>query len=246
MGTSLPHFPMRSQAPWPRLPSRSCHHPLSSASISELVEPPGVSSPSTGDLAISLRSRYLRHLFCLCVAILWAESHSRIRSACRNIVFERLKSDGLNPVHDGASHRKRLVLSDLQQMEGINVPRALCLMISLLWVSSINAATLPRDVLEAPRPIIKGPTYRYFLRDGHDSALCGHMLRVFNTKFAHLWDAEPIWAAEGDPVYSAQSVYAFPMLPHVKHDSESTFLLRYSKVPTSEEFRQFHGKKAGQ
>lgn len=114
--------------------------------------------------------------------------------------------------------------------------RTINFLIFLLGVSLVSAATLPRDVLEAPRPIIKGPTYRYILKDSHNPALCAHMLHVFNTKFAHLWDAPPIWASEGDPVYSARSVYAFPMLPHLKHDSESTFLLRYSKVPTSKEF----------
>ena len=121
-------------------------------------------------------------------------------------------------------------------MEGINVSCVLKLLISLLGVSLVNAATLPRDVLEAPRPNIKGPTYRYILKDSRNPVLCGHMVHVFNTKFTHLWDAPPIWADEGDPVYSAHSVYAFPMLPHLKHSSESTFIMRYSKVPMSADF----------
>lgn len=114
--------------------------------------------------------------------------------------------------------------------------RVLNSLIALIAVSLANAATLPRDELEAPRPNIKGPTYRYTLKENRNPVLCGHMLHVFNTKFAHMWDAPPIWASEGDPVYSAHSVYAFPMLPHLKHSSESTFIMRYSKVPTSKEF----------
>lgn len=121
-------------------------------------------------------------------------------------------------------------------MEVFNVSRALHVLLSLLGVSLVNAATLSRDVLEAPRPIIKGPTYRYILKDSRNTALCGHMLHVFNTKFTHLWDFPPIFAHAGDPVYSAHSVYAFRMLPHSRHSSESTFIMRYSKVPTSAEF----------
>ena len=66
------------------------------------------------------------------------------------------------------------------------------------------------------------------------------MLRVFNDKFAHPWDAPPLPWSKTFQWYSADSKYGFPLLPDVKHSTEATFEMRFSAWPTSSEFSAIH------
>src|SRR5579872_3778228 len=68
--------------------------------------------------------------------------------------------------------------------------------------------------------IIHGPTFRYVLKEDENPSVCKHMLRVFSDRFAHPWDAPPLPWSKDQHWYSADSKYAFPLLPGIKHSTE--------------------------
>lgn len=114
---------------------------------------------------------------------------------------------------------------------------------SLLSMTVGSAATLPTVASDASKIVVRGPTYRYSLKEGQHTGVCTHMLRVFNDRFTHLWDAPPMPWSKNDRTYSAASKYSFPLLPGVKRSTRSTFEMRFSAQPTSPEFSAIHWKE---
>jgi hypothetical protein len=114
---------------------------------------------------------------------------------------------------------------------------------SLLAVVIASAAPLPRVVSVAPQTTLRGQTYRYILKENRNPEVCGHMLRVFNDKFTHLWDAPPMPWSKKNQDYAADSKYAFELLPGVEHSTAATFEMRFSAQPTSPEFSAIHWKE---
>lgn len=113
----------------------------------------------------------------------------------------------------------------------------------LLITSVASAATPDRTTSGGPNIIVRGPSYHYVLAAGRTRRVCEHMLHVFNDKFTHLWDAPPLPWLESDYDFSANSKYAFPLLPGVKHSTKATFEMRFSAQPTSPEFSAIHWKE---
>ena len=99
----------------------------------------------------------------------------------------------------------------------------------LLWLAVICAG------LSFETASAISPTYTYEPSVDKRSDVCRYMQDVFNRDFTHLWDADPLMPKD-DQHYSAASRYAFPTLPGVDHEDRATFVMRYSKVPTSSEF----------
>lgn len=110
--------------------------------------------------------------------------------------------------------------------------------ISILIAVAIGkiACTHAMGVSDAMSVDAYNPTYRYTLKKSHDPVVCKHMLQVFNGKFAQLWDTPPLLPVKNDASYSTGSKYAFPTLPGVTQNADTTFKLRYSAQPTSPEF----------
>lgn len=117
--------------------------------------------------------------------------------------------------------------------------------VALLLISgNVVVATAQTGVPASPAEfVIHGPTFRYILKEDRNPAVCTHILRLFNDKFAHLWDAPPMPWSKTDQWYSADSKYGFPLLPGVKHSTEATFEMRFSAWPTSPEFSAIHWKE---
>lgn len=113
----------------------------------------------------------------------------------------------------------------------------------LLTVSVARAASLSRVASRAANTRMTGPTYRYLLDKNQSPGVCGHMLHVFNDKFTRPWDAPPMPWSKSDHDYSANSKYAFPLLPGVKHSTKATFEMRFSAQPVSPEFSAIHWKE---
>jgi hypothetical protein len=106
------------------------------------------------------------------------------------------------------------------------------------------AAAQPAHTPLRPRDmIIPGPTFHYTLKEDHSPLVCKHMLRVFNAKFVHPWDAPELVSRFNDPPYSAAGRYTFPRLPGVQHSISATFKMRFSAWPTSPEFTAIHWKE---
>lgn len=115
----------------------------------------------------------------------------------------------------------------------------MCLAMLLLAVTVANAVPASHAASGASNSdrIVRGPTYRYILREDHGGPVCGHMLRVFNVKFTRLWDSHPLPSSKsGGRDYSAPSKYAFSLLPGAVHNTKATFVMRFSAQPTSSEF----------
>lgn len=117
--------------------------------------------------------------------------------------------------------------------------------LALLLISgrSVVAAAEAGTELSPTELIIHGPTFSYFLKGDRSPSVCKHMLRVFNDKFAHPWDAPPMPWSKTYHWYSADSKYGFPLLPGVKHSTEATYEMRFSAWPTSPEFSAIHWKE---
>lgn len=111
---------------------------------------------------------------------------------------------------------------------------------------SVNASATAPQTKAASSPagfIVHGPIFRYTLIKDRNPVMCKHMLRVFNDKFNHPWDAPLLTSYTNDPNYSATSKYAFPLLPGVKHSTKATFEMRFSAWPTTPEFSAIHWKE---
>lgn len=113
----------------------------------------------------------------------------------------------------------------------------------LLCAAGVAAGSISRSASGAHDLIIRGPTYRYGLKASRNSAVCQNMLRVFNADFAHLWNAPSLPWSKNDAAYSADSKYAFPLLPGIDHSTGATFEMRFSAQPTSPEFSSIHWKE---
>jgi hypothetical protein len=113
----------------------------------------------------------------------------------------------------------------------------------LLTVKMAAAAPAAHQLSGATGAVIKGPIFRYTIKEGRKSSVCKHMVRVFNDKFSHLWDAPPLPWLKSDHDYSAHSEYAFPRLPGVEHSTKATFEMRFSAWSTSPEFSAIHWKE---
>lgn len=113
----------------------------------------------------------------------------------------------------------------------------------LLLVSAACAAPSAHGASGTPNVFQTGPTYHYILKQDKNPAVCKHMLRAFNDRFTHLWDAPLMPWSKSDQSYSSSSKYAFPLLPGVKHSTEATYEMRFSAQPTSPEFSAIHWKE---
>lgn len=122
--------------------------------------------------------------------------------------------------------------------------RALVALTMLLLCVNASATTPRTHAASSPTGfIVHGPIYRYTLIRDRNPAVCKHMLRVFNDKFTHPWDAPMLTSYTNDSNYSATSKYAFPLLPGVKHSSKATEEMAFSAWPTSPEFSAIHWKE---
>lgn len=114
------------------------------------------------------------------------------------------------------------------------------LLLFTIWILTASiaaAAPIARSASGGSKIIVRGPTYRYVLKENRSATVCEHMLHVFNDKFTHPWDAPPMpWSKETDRNYSADSKYAFPRLPGVEHSTKATYEMRFSAQPTAPEF----------
>jgi hypothetical protein len=114
------------------------------------------------------------------------------------------------------------------------VPKSLVMLLLILGAISVvplaHSGTGPADI------VFKGPIFQYTLRKDHDPAVCKHMLQVFNDNFSHPWDAPELT----DSAYSADSKYAFPVLPGVLHSARTTFEMAFTAQPASTEFSAIH------
>jgi hypothetical protein len=117
--------------------------------------------------------------------------------------------------------------------------------LTMLLLSVNASATAPqtRAASSLAGFIVHGPIFRYALIKDQNPAVCKHMLRVFNGKFTHPWDAPMLTSYTNDPSYSATSKYAFPLLPSVTRSIRATFEMRFSAWPTSPEFSAIHWKE---
>lgn len=106
-----------------------------------------------------------------------------------------------------------------------------------------NAASSPPAASHAADVIITGPTYQYTLKEDRNPSVCRHMLQVFSAKFSHFWDEPALLPATKDRDFSANSKYAFPLLPGVKPSTDSIYEMRFSAQPTSPEFSAIHWKE---
>lgn len=77
-------------------------------------------------------------------------------------------------------------------------------------------------------------SFTYKLEMSRNDKVCRHMQKVYNKNFRQPWKTKPL-DLEGK-AYGENSKYAFPLLPGVEHSEYFTFLMRYSKLPTSPEF----------
>lgn len=117
--------------------------------------------------------------------------------------------------------------------------RIACLLtISVTAVASQSPADLNPDDTGVP-----GPTYKYSLVEGQSLPVCKHMLGVFNSKFANLWNPPDLISPTGTPNYSANSKLVFPLLPGVKHSAEASFQMRLSAWPASPVFAAIHWRE---
>lgn len=122
--------------------------------------------------------------------------------------------------------------------------RAMLVLVALLLSVSIgNATALSDAVSDVSKVVVRGPVYRYSIKEGAHVGVCTHMLRVFNNNFTHLWNAPPMPWSKTDLTYSANSKYAFPLLPGVRHSTRATFEMRFSAQPTSPDFSAIHWKE---
>lgn len=74
--------------------------------------------------------------------------------------------------------------------------------------------------------------YQYVLNEGAGVGVCSHMQQVYNKAFAYPWK-HPYLAEDS---YGPESTYAFPKRAGLAHSSEMTYAMRYSRLPTSQEF----------
>ena len=107
-----------------------------------------------------------------------------------------------------------------------------------LLIASIVTTALPaRSASGGSNITVKGPAYRYVLKEDRNPTVCKHMLVVFNRRFSDPWAAPPRpWSKDTERNYSAGSRYAFPRLPGVEHSTMATYEMRFSAQPTSPEF----------
>lgn len=77
-------------------------------------------------------------------------------------------------------------------------------------------------------------SFTYKLEMSRNDKVCRHMQKVYNKNFRQPWKTEPLDFEK--KTYGENSEYAFPRLPGVEHNDRFTFLMRYSKLPTSPEF----------
>jgi len=74
--------------------------------------------------------------------------------------------------------------------------------------------------------------YRYVLEKSTNDKVCRHMQGVYNRHFSYPWKRPAL----SEPVYGANSPYAFAKRPGVSHDYRMTFDMSYSRLPSSPEF----------
>jgi hypothetical protein len=79
------------------------------------------------------------------------------------------------------------------------------------------------------------PEYSFTLVEDNQPDLCGHMKIVFDQHFKHMW-SDPELTKPFDAIFSANSDFAFSLLPSTPHDWRMTMAMRYSKVPLGPEF----------
>lgn len=113
------------------------------------------------------------------------------------------------------------------------------LTMSVLATDAVAKAP-PSDTAPGASMIIKGPVFHYSLKENKNPSVCKHMLKVFNDRFTHLWDAPRVENLANSPEYSANGRYAFPLLPGVKYSAQATYHMRFSAQPTSPEFSAIH------
>ena len=95
-----------------------------------------------------------------------------------------------------------------------------------VWLSLVTPATAGR-----------GDQYRYTATENKSDRVCRRMLEVYNREFAYPWKT-PAMAGTGNPdrAYGPDGRFSFPRLRGVVHDDRATWIMRYSKLPTSPEF----------
>lgn len=102
-------------------------------------------------------------------------------------------------------------------------------------LTAIGTSTFLITFLAASRVSAVQPEYSFALIEDRQPDLCGHMQIVFDQHFKHMWP-DPDFTKPFDVIFSANSEFAFPLLPSTPHDWRLTMAMRYSKVPSSPEF----------
>lgn len=109
------------------------------------------------------------------------------------------------------------------QVSAAMITRGLFLACATIMCASVLAGDLDR--------------YRYSLVRGAEREVCVHLQKVLLKNFSFPW-RRPALArlVESDSNYGQGSVFSFPKVPGVDHDTKATLLMSYSRYPTSPEF----------
>lgn len=124
-----------------------------------------------------------------------------------------------------------------------HVPKFLGMLLVMLSAITFDSQIHASDPKPDSNIFKTGPTYRYLLKEDKNLSVCKHMLTIFNDKFGRPWEAPPLTSVTNDPIYSADSKYAFSRFLGVNFDPKVTFDLRFLSQPTSTEFLKINWKQ---